>query len=364
MNKFWYKAAVLAIVAGSMTACDDDDEVDNFTTCPTETFGAYVLNTGNWGGNDASIQYIDLATGTISSDLYAAANGEGLGDLGQDLCLYGNKLYATVSGSAKFVVMDKNCKVLKSIALTDASGEPVKPRYMTAVGGYVYFTTYEGYVNKLDTASLEIVGKVEVGSYPEGITNANGKLYVNNSGYGKGNTVSVVDIKSFTKTKDIEIVLNPYTQCKTGYDGYVYVVSNGNYAGKPSLSEDQYIYGTLQRIDPTTDTVTELCHASYIALDSNNAYILYSEYYLPDLARAYKYDLSTGAESDLFDLSTLSSPNSIDIDPVNNLLYVTNAPYGSNSDIIVYDTKGNKVKSYEAGHSTSKILFVTDAATK
>ena len=224
---------LMAVALGAFTACSDDDNniPEPPATVPTETVGAYILNTGNWGGNDASIQYLDIEKGTVSADLYAAANNEGLGDLGQDLCLYGSKLYATVSGSSKIVIMDKNCKVIKSIPLTNAENQPINPRYMTAVDGNVYFTAYDGTVSRLDTLSMSITGSVEVGDHPEALTNANGKLYVNISGYGSGKTVAVIDLTTFTKTKDIETVLNPYTQCITGDDGYVYVVSNGNYAG-------------------------------------------------------------------------------------------------------------------------------------
>jgi YVTN family beta-propeller protein len=359
MNKFWYKAAVVAMALGSLTACSDDDPTPDAEKVEV-TVGAYVLNTGGWGKNNASIQYIDLENGTISSDLYAAANGEGIGDLAEDLCLYGSKLYATVSGSAKVVVMDKSCKVLKTISLANDEGQAIKPRYMTAVDGNVYFTTYEGYVNKLDTVSMSIVAKVEVGEYPEGITNANGKLYVNNSGYGKGNTVSVIDIASFTKTKDITVKLNPYTQCLTASDGNVYVVSNGNYAGKTGLDEADYVYGTLQRINPSTDTVEDVCNATYIANKGSNMYIVYSEYYLPDRNRSYTYNLSTGAESNFIDLADVENFYGMVADPQSSDIYVLNAPYTSTGDVYIYDETFTKVKSYEAGYYPSKVVFVTE----
>ncbi len=375
MRKTFFRVALMAVALCGFTACDDEDKDvpepdlggitdDGGEGQPGEvvTVGAYILNTGNWGKNDASIQYLDKEKGTLSEDLYAAANGEGLGDLGQDLCLYGSKLYVTVSNSSKLVVMDKNCKALKTLNLTDNAGIPVEPRYMTAVGGNVYFTSYEGTVSRLDTVSLEVTGKVTVGDHPEAIANANGKLFVCLSDYtmdGNGKYVAVVDVATFTKERDIEMLLNPYTQCKVGADGFVYVVSNGNYAGKPSLAPEDYIYGTLQRINPKTYEVEQLCRASYIANHGDKMYILYSEYYLPELTRAYVYDVKTGAESPFFDLTTLSSPNSIDIDPVNGDVYVTNAPYGATSDVYVYTKDGELKTKFGVGNSASKVLFVT-----
>lgn len=361
MKKNWYKMILMAAALSTFTACSDDDENDipEPPVVPTETVGAYILNTGNWGGNDASIQYLDLEKGTISNDLYAAANGENLGDLGQDLCLYGSKLYATVSESSKVVIMDKQCKVIKSIPLANKEGQPLKPRYMTAVDGNVYFTAYDGTVSRLDTLSLGITGTVEVGDHPEALTNANGKLYVNISGYGKGKSVAVVDIKTFTKTKDIEVVLNPYTQCITGDDGYVYMVSNGNYAGNPKKPESEWIYQAMQRIDPKTDEVKNICPATYIANKGDKMYILYAEYYLPDTHKASIYDLKTGKESAFIDIASIPSPNSMHIDPITGDVYISNTPYGAAADLMIYDKDGNFKKKLSTGYSTSKVVFVT-----
>lgn len=387
MKLNWCKLAIMALALGVFTACSEDDEPngegpgtetgggddttggsgDNTGGEPVVTLGAYVLNTGNWDGNDAGIQYLDFQTGELSEDLYAAANGEGLGDLGQDLCVYGSKIYVTVSNSSKVAIMDRNCRLLKSISVTASDGTPINPRYMTAYEGKVYFTAYDGTVSRIDTTSMSVDGKlnlIDAGAqtgydHPEAITAANGKLYVNISGYGSGKWLSVVDVASFTKLKDIEIVLNPYTQCITAEDGYVYFVSNGNYAGKPSLTPEQYVYGTMQRLDPETDQVEQVCHATYIANAGDKMYILYSEYYLPEVARAYVRDLWTGAESEFIDMADLQSANGLAVDPASGDVYVFDAPYGAASDVHVYGADGTLKRTFEAGMSTSKMVFVT-----
>lgn len=387
MKLNWCKLAIMALALGVFTACSEDDEPngegpgtetgggddttggsgDNTGGEPVVTLGAYVLNTGNWDGNDAGIQYLDFQTGELSEDLYAAANGEGLGDLGQDLCVYGSKIYVTVSNSSKVAIMDRNCRLLKSISVTASDGTPINPRYMTAYEGKVYFTAYDGTVSRIDTTSMSVDGKlnlIDAGAqtgydHPEAITAANGKLYVNISGYGSGKWLSVVDVASFTKLKDIEIVLNPYTQCITAEDGYVYFVSNGNYAGKPSLTPEQYVYGTMQRLDPETDQVEQVCHATYIANAGDKMYILYSENYLPEVARAYVRDLKTGAESEFIDMADLQSANGLAVDPASGDVYVFDAPYGAASDVHVYGADGTLKRTFEAGMSTSKMVFVT-----
>ena len=389
MKMKWCKWAIMALALGCFTACSEDDDTvgdggkpgeetggngggangsdSTAVPSPVVALGAYVLNTGNWGGNDASIQYLDFQTGKLSEDLYAAANGEGLGDLGQDLCVYGSKIYVTVSGSSKVVIMDRKCKVLKSIPVATEDGTPVGPRYMAACEGKVYFTAYDGTVSRIDTTSMAIDGKlnlIDAGAqtgydHHEAITSANGKLYVNISGYSKGKWLAVVDAASFTKLKDIEVMLNPYTQCITAEDGYVYFVSNGNYAGSPSLTPDQYIYGTMQRLDPETDQVEQVCRATYIANAGEKMYILYSEYYMPDVARAYVRDLKTGDEQEFMDMADLQSANGLAVDPASGDVYVFDVPYGAASDVHVYGADGTYKRTFEAGMSTSKMVFVT-----
>lgn len=60
---------------------------------------AYVLCEGNWGGNDASLSRVDLASGSIANNVFGTANGRGLGDVAQDIAVYGSKAYITVSFS-------------------------------------------------------------------------------------------------------------------------------------------------------------------------------------------------------------------------------------------------------------------------
>lgn len=369
MKKNWFKLAFLICLplAAGLVSCDDENgpDVPNPEPAPVSTAGAYIVNTGNWGANDGSLQWYDPATGAVSEDLYAEQNNKGIGDL-QDLCVYGSKLYAISNTSSKVSILERNGKLVKELPL-QIGGQPIEPRYATAGEGCVFFTAYDGTVSRLDTLTQEITGKVEVGNHPEALAYADGKLFVNISGQpgdsygGSGNQVAVVDAKSMTKLTDIEVLLNPYTQSLTGEDGYVYMVSNGNYAGSSTMPEDQWVYQTLQRIDPATYEVEELCHASYIANVGNKMYILYSEYYLPESRRCYVYDLATGTETDLpISIDSFSSPGFIAVDPVTEDIYIGDQSYSSLSTVYVFDKNGQPKDSFETGMYTTNIRFVTE----
>ena len=64
--------------------------------------GFYLLNEGNMGSNKATLDYYDLSTATYTRNLYSERNPSvplSLGDVGNDLRIYGNRLYAVINVS-------------------------------------------------------------------------------------------------------------------------------------------------------------------------------------------------------------------------------------------------------------------------
>ena len=76
--------------------------------------GMYLLNEANMGSNKSSIDYVDFRNAYYVRNIYAERNPEvvkELGDVGNDIQIYGNKLYAVINCSHKVEVMDvRTCK--------------------------------------------------------------------------------------------------------------------------------------------------------------------------------------------------------------------------------------------------------------
>ena len=73
--------------------------------------GFFLLNEGNQGSNKASLDYFDYETGVYTKNIYPERNPgvvKELGDLGNDLQVYGEKLYAVIGGSGLVEVTDVN----------------------------------------------------------------------------------------------------------------------------------------------------------------------------------------------------------------------------------------------------------------
>src|SRR5690606_25827756 len=96
---------------------------------------------------------------------------KGLGDVGNDIAIYGSKLYVVINNSNKVEVLNAgNGKFIKQIDIKNC-------RYVTFNKGKAYVSAYlgvvgdpnapEGNVSEIDTTTLSITRKVTVGRQPE-----------------------------------------------------------------------------------------------------------------------------------------------------------------------------------------------------
>lgn len=206
-----------------MVACEKpepgNDPVDSIPIRPGGDSAAVamphvlILNEGLWGDNNASLSYLDLATGTLENNWFSNRNGRGLGDLAQDLVVYGSKAYVTVSESGSLEAIDTATGLATRVDLGSRY-----PRYIAAAGGKLYITCYRPRsVVCIDTASLAIEGTIALGDFnPEGIAAVAGKLLVASSNisntqgtYIFDNRLYVVDAASLAVDTTLVVGYNP-----------------------------------------------------------------------------------------------------------------------------------------------------------
>lgn len=248
------------------SACREDEQIflsDSVqVTLPlvgTRIKGFYQLNEGNMGTNGASLDYFDYTTGYYTRDIFSERNPDivkELGDVGNDIQVYGQKVYAIINVSNLVVVFDvRTARKLKEIEIPNC-------RYLAFHNGKAYVSSYagpvqidpnaeKGLVAEIDTVTLKLTRKVTVGYQPEEMVVHEGKLYVANSGgYRAPNydrTVSVVDLETFEEKKKIEVAINLYRMA-IDKRGDIYVSSRGDYK---NISPNLYV------IDSRTDEVKQ-----------------------------------------------------------------------------------------------------------
>ena len=150
-----------------------------------------------------------------------------------DMQLYNDYLFIVVNVSSQVEVIDWNTGLsVKQIPMLQENGSSRQPRSITFHEDKAYVCCFDGAVVRIDIPSLEIDATQQAGRNPDGICVQNSKRYVSNSGgldvesIGQDNTVSVCDLATFQKLKDITVGANP-GKIVTGWNETVLVISRG-----------------------------------------------------------------------------------------------------------------------------------------
>ncbi len=249
---------------------------------PHEIKGMFVLNEGNMGSNKCTLDFLDFRSGFYTRNIYPERNPEvvkELGDVGNDLQVYGNRLYAVINCSHYVEVMDvRTAQHIGSVNVTNC-------RYIVFAGDKAYVSSYAGPVQidsnarpgkivEFDVNTLQITREVVVGYQPEEMVIKDGLLYVANSGgYRFPNydrTVSVVDLGTFEVVNTIDVAINLH-RMKLAPDGLIYVSSRGDYYGTKS---DVFV------IDPEAQRVVGRLGvaASEMCMDGDELYLISVEW--------------------------------------------------------------------------------------
>ena len=361
-----------------LSACRHDDEifiperVNVSTPELTSIDGFYLLNEGNMGSNKCTLDYYSYADGVYTRNIYGAANPtvpKELGDVGNDLAIYGSRLYAVINCSNKVAVMDvATCRRIGQVDIPNC-------RYIKFHDGYAYVTSYAGpvvidpeyeqlgFVAKIDTATMQVVDRCIVGYQPDGLEIVDGKIYVANSGgYRVPNyerRLSVIDVKSFEVEEEIDIDINLQYVCCDKYGG-LWVSSRGDYVSSTSRL---YCYDVRKRrIVANVDVpVSAMC------LDGDSLYIVSNawsnvtmssrpSYSIVDVAKkaVVSTDFITDGTS-----SEIRKPYCVAVNPLTKDIYVGDGRnYVNPGYLYCYDRHGVKRWSVRTGDIPAHIAFV------
>ena len=337
--------------------------------------GMYLLNEANMGSNKSSIDYVDFRNAYSVRNIYAERNPEvvkELGDVGHDIQIYGNKLYAVINCSHKVEVMDvRTCKRIGQVDIPNC-------RYIRFAKGKAYVSAYVGpvaidpnaqlgAVYEVDTASLAVTRKVTVGYQPDELEVLGEYLYVANSGGYRApdydSTVSVVEIYGMKQIQKIPVGINLHRIRKDRY-GKLWVTSRGDYNTIPSR-----LY-VLDRKDKNSkemvvkDTLDIPCSEMYIQGDSLYFYsvewnkqterntVTYGIIDVRTGQLVTDHFITDGTEQDIV------IPYGICVHPTTGDIYVTDAKnYVSSGVLHCYDRHGKKKWSVRTGDIPAHMAF-------
>lgn len=340
-----------------MNACKKNDTPAGPSVAPAK--GVYVLSEGQFFGNDAKLGFYSFATNSFTGDFFVQQNpsiSTGLGDLANDMIIYGGKMYIVVNNSNVVRVLNAKTAVqLSSISFVNG-GTGRQPRSLAAVAGKIFVTSYDNTVSAIDTTSLAIVKTIPVGLNPEGITVSGDNLYVANSGGLSAtfdSTVSVISLQTLTETRKIRVGINPYG---IGADdaGNVYVSCIGNYGN---------IGPKLVKLNAGSGAITKSADTAVGAFKvyNNRLYVTGGYLGIGKVRVLNTTDFAAVSPDFITDGTVVAYPYGINVDEENGDVYVTDAKnFSSVGELFCFDKLGKKKFSVSVSPASnpSKVLFV------
>lgn len=383
--RLWCPSNILLVLltAASLSGCREDefvipaeyDVVPDAAAPDTRIRGFYVLNEGNMGSNKCTLDYFDYLSGTYARNIYAERNPnviKELGDVGNDIGIYGSRMYVVVNCSHKVEVLDARTGV--RIGQVDVPN----CRYVRFYGGKAYVSSYvgpvmidpdapKGAVYEVDTASLQVTRKVTVGYQPEQMEVVDSYMYVANSGGYRAplydNTVSVIDMYDFRHVRKIPVGIN--LNCLKA-DKYkkLWVTGRGDHAERHSkLYVLQKKSGDKEM--SVTDTIDIAC--SNMAIHGDSLYYYATEWSNYTQTNVISYGIidvrtkkvvsnnfiTDGTEKNI------TIPYGIAVHPETGDIFVTDAKnYVSSGTLYCFGRDGKKKWSVRTGDIPACIVFL------
>ena len=346
-----------------------------------DPMGMYVVNEGNMGSNKCTLDYLDYVNGYYIRNIYSERNPnviKELGDVGNDIQIYGSKLYVVVNCSHKIEVLDaRTAKRITQIDIPNC-------RYIRFYRGKAYVTSYvapvqidpdapRGAVYRVDTATMNVEAKVIVGYQPDELEILGEYMYVANSGGYRApnydNTVSVIELNRFKQVRKIPVGIN-LARIRADKYGRLWVTSRGNFDDVHSnlyVLEKRKGYNEMVVTDTLNVPCSNLCisgdslffYSTEWNMNTQSNTISYGIIDVPSKKVISKNFITDGTETDI------KIPYGIAVNPITKDIFVTDAKnYVSSGTLYCYDKYGKRKWGVRTGDIPAHMVFLRREPTK
>jgi hypothetical protein len=315
--------------------------------------GVIVLNEGLFQQNNSSISWVIPSKNEVNQDVFLSRNNRLLGDTGNDIQRYGGKVYVVVTTSSTIEILDaKSFQSIKQIPMYH-DGVSQQPRNIVFYEGKAYISSFDGYINVLDTLTNTITSRIAVGDKPDHLIVSNGQLFVSNSGGLNSpemdSTVTSIDLNTHEVTHTYIVGKNPGQLVDDGEAG-LYVVKRGDYMSIPS---------ELIRIDLLSQIVENTgIPATSITKQGDDILVVNFNSITHDASvDRFSCSSKTIVASNVLDLTNhVETLHGIYSQSDGSILVLDAMNYTNQGYIRFYDDQGNYYKSIPVGLNPSKIL--------
>jgi hypothetical protein len=344
-------------LAITIAGCKKDNPKPGSSTTPRAyTSGVFITNEGSFGSGTGTVSFYDRANGSVSSDIFQAANNFPLGNIVQSINIHNGKGYIVVNNSNKVEVV--NAGNFSSVGtITGLS----LPRYFFGINnlkGYITEwgpTGSEGAVQVIDLSTNSISKTIYTGKGAENMLRYGNTLYVTcRGGYGNDSIVTVIDIVNDAVLTSFIVGPNP-NGIELDANGKIWVLCGGKWNSSFTQLEQT---GKLVRINPATNTIEQAF--TFSSLFSTPATLCMNgaknKLYFTYDGGVYTHDITaTSLNSGAFFTGYFYG---LGVDPTNDYAYAADAGnFSSNGYVYRFSPSGNKVDSFEVGMVPGNFFF-------
>lgn len=338
------KKGLLFIIIAILTfACEEPKKDEE--PIKVEENSVLIINEGNMGYGNASVDVYNPSTGTVGSSVFFKNNMRPVGDVLQSVALFDGKVYLVVNNSSKIEVVDSdNFTFLGSIQNLSS------PRYFLPINIHkAYVSDFKAEeIHVVDPQGFNKINSIPAEGWIEKMTMAKGKVFACNA---ISDEVWVIDALNDSVVNKIPVGIEPL-EIVSDKNEDVWVLCTGGF------EED---FAQLFKIDAASENITKSfdfpsikSYPQRLKIDGAGENLFYLD---QDL-----YKMSIDANSlptAAFIQSSGRLLYGLGIDPNNTHIYLTDAiDYLQKGNVFEYDGNGNLIHSFKAGIIPSDFGFL------
>lgn len=308
--------------------------------------GVYILNEGNFRGNNGSLSFYSYDSTKIYNDIFYTVNGISLGDVPNAMVIKGDKAYILVNNSGKIEVVDQT-----TIQSKGTIKGLISPRNMAIVSDYKAYVSslYSDSVAIINLTDNSISGYINLRRTSEAIAIAGNKAFISN--WAGGREIMVVNTINDAVVDSIEVGAEPESMV-FDKNGMIWVLCNGGWMRQNNAE--------LVQINPFTNKIEKNLvfpskESSPTCLRTDG--LRQTLYFLENGVK--KMDITDGLPGgSLIEQKTGQYFYKLSINPINGDIFVTDAvDFAQSGYVMIYTDKGTFITKQKAGIIPGAMCF-------
>lgn len=357
INNLFFGAFATLVLTSLLLACRKPEK-EKYVLPTVLHNGFLTLNEGLFQQNNATLTWYSIDQKKAYPQFFKQKNQLGLGDTGNDIKVYGGKIYIVVNNSHILHVLDKRTgKLLHQLTLSN-NNSGSSPRHIDFNGAFAYVSAFDGHIFKIDTTTISIQQIATAGLNPEAIIAHHGKLFVSNSGGlnypDMDSTISVIDPITMQEITRINVGKNPGKIIPDGF-GHLWVSVRGDLSQNEGklVKINQFSYAVEAVFDINCSSMTFGNGLLYISTYNFNAGTSSIVVFNPQTNEIINAAFVDGK---LFE--TIYGIQYIEIGGQGIVLANDAKSYINQGNVYAFDLQGNLLFSYISGLNPNSSVYI------